>query len=106
MCSVYTYNMRVNIYIRKEDEEAWNSIVDKPQWIHEGLATGLAVISPKYIDIDFDALREAGNAMAKTLVQPKNRFGIDEDGSVRQFTCKHGYDPKFCKHAKPGKPCK
>lgn len=20
--------------------------------------------------------------------------------------CKHGFDPKFCKHAKPGKPCK
>jgi hypothetical protein len=22
------------------------------------------------------------------------------------FLCGHGFDPKFCKHAKPGRPCK
>lgn len=24
----------------------------------------------------------------------------------RVYLCKHGFDPKFCKFAKPGKPCK
>ena len=42
MCVVciLTY-MRVNIYIRKEDEQQWIGIIDKPQWIHERLRAGL-----------------------------------------------------------------
>jgi hypothetical protein len=30
--------MRVNIYIRKEDEEAWASLKDKPGFIHTALS--------------------------------------------------------------------
>ena len=28
---------RVNIYIRKEDEDKWNAIANKPEWLHEHL---------------------------------------------------------------------
>ena len=30
-------SMRVNIFIRKEDEHLWKAINDKPSWLHEKL---------------------------------------------------------------------
>jgi len=33
--------MRVNIYIRKDDEQQWTGITNKPQWIHERLTADL-----------------------------------------------------------------
>lgn len=42
--------MRVNIYIRKEDEEAWANIPDKPQWIHDGLNKEL-LLEGKWLNI-------------------------------------------------------
>lgn len=37
MYSVYTLDMRVNVYIRKEDEAKWNAIEDIPEWIHRNI---------------------------------------------------------------------
>lgn len=36
--------MRVNIYIRKEDEDKWNAIDDKGEWLHFHLNSGYKVI--------------------------------------------------------------
>lgn len=30
--------MRVNIYIRKEDERVWKKIENKPDWLHRALS--------------------------------------------------------------------
>lgn len=37
--------MRVNIYIRKEDEDKWNAIDNKAEWLHFHLNKGVKVIT-------------------------------------------------------------
>lgn len=36
--------MRVNIYIRKEDEDKWNAIDNKAEWLHFHLNKGVKVV--------------------------------------------------------------
>lgn len=36
-CVNYNKGMRVHLWIRKEDEAAWNAIKDRPEWLHEQL---------------------------------------------------------------------
>lgn len=33
-CVTYNRGMRAHIWIRKEDESAWNTIKDRPEWLH------------------------------------------------------------------------
>lgn len=31
------YNGRVHVWVKKEDRDLWNAIVDKPAWLHAHL---------------------------------------------------------------------
>lgn len=87
--------MRANIYIRKENEEVWDNLVDKSDWVNWHLAAKRTKGATK---------KNRGAAPdIKIEHTPKdtNPFvGLAKD------LCKHGAHPKLCKHAKPGKECK
>lgn len=70
---------QVTVYVREEDLEKWKSIPKKAEFIHNALNEN------KY------------EKLAKESAFPNINQPIK--------ACKHGYDPKMCKHAKPGKPC-
>ena len=86
--------MRVNIWIRKEDEEAWNNVADKPQWIHEGLATGLVTIPPKIKTKDTpiepsDLFVGLGSLESNGLCKIHG-IPLDSRGKCLQKGCKNG----------------
>lgn len=56
MCvCVYTDTMRVNIYIRKHNEEKWNAIEDKSMWINTLLENvGEMYIEEKELGAKYD----------------------------------------------------
>lgn len=72
------------IYIRKEDLDKWESIEDKPGFIHNALSDSGR---PQTLD---EAIAAYSRPMNGLPFKP----------------CKHGADPKFCRFAKNGKPCK
>ena len=78
--------MRANVYIRKENEEAWAALSDKSAWVNGRLQEGLTEQEVANFD-------ELGIAAVTSRIPPTK-------------TCKHGANPRFCKHAKPGKSCK
>jgi hypothetical protein len=47
VCSVYTYSMRANIYIRKEHETLWAGIEDKSGWVNQMLIDNPPSTAPK-----------------------------------------------------------
>lgn len=87
MCSVYsvyTYIMRVNIYIRKEDEEKWLSIPNKAEWLHSKLADTPSTPTKQLPD---------GSTAIVIPFEKNNRLA--EPKTVEQ--CPHGYGKGFCK---------
>lgn len=105
----------VSVYVKNEDWEKWRALQKPSEFIHNALnravlehvagikETGL---TEKMLDDTLKSLEDKGIKPIKT---PK---GIKIPGSntvlVPEYIklCKHGYDPKLCKFAKPGKPCK
>ena|SRR3990167_3409877 len=80
------------VYIREEDLEAWSNVSNKALWIHEGLMTGLVVIPPKTKTPD-------------TPVEPSDTFigsgiNLGPNFGIVPEPCKHGFDRRYCKHAK------
>lgn len=76
---------KVTIWIRKEDEEKWNAIENKPAWLHEQINhSRLGIPAINGIPLNTSAGRKEES----------------------KLFCKHGADPKLCKYAQPGKPCK
>lgn len=83
---------RVNIYIRNDDWEAWENISDKPQWIHEGLTTGMVVLPPRSVQKkpkENLAVSLAGEPDYYALTPVPEIPGqfVDKDGDV---VCEHG----------------
>lgn len=83
----------VKVYVRTEDLDKWNAIEKKSQW----LSVCLNTVNPK------------GTAEFKMSLKP----GLVMDRATKIVypvdvlkACKHGADPKFCKHTKNGKVCK
>lgn len=106
---------KVTIWIRKEDEEKWGAIENKPEWLHK-------VLNPVGI-VDFEkSMRSLIKtnpellSILQTIVTEKDPtqvaidYEVDGDGFAKNARlvnlCKHGADPKLCKHARPGKICK
>jgi hypothetical protein len=87
---------RVNVYIRKENEERWLALQDKSAWVNKRLKDGAVKVPIK--DLKFAAQQPP------TLASMQKAYEIGD--KLYNATCKHGSDPKYCKHAKPGKPCK
>lgn len=83
----------VQVYIREEDYDKWKAIEKKSEFIHNALKEPDELIST-----------DATKGTAVSTVKPASipSVFVKPIGSF----CKHGYDPKFCKHAKPNRPCK
>lgn len=92
--------MRVNIYIRKEDEEAWDSISNKPEWLSQHLqadiknpefimrkernkASRLGHYKPDYTSVLAPALYE------KLRGECKNGHLLDKFGKCTTKGCKY-----------------
>jgi hypothetical protein len=82
--------MRVNIWIRKENEEKWNNVPDKSNWINTILSNS----------DDTSRYGKERPSPAGPIVE------VLSEVLPEIKLCKHGSDPKFCKFSKPGKPCK
>ena len=86
---------RANIFIRKENEEAWKRIANKSEWVNSTLGAVPVIKSEKVRkELKLPPVIKDPKDVTKTL--PAESFNL----------CKHFANPKFCKHAKPGKPCK
>lgn len=99
---MYTDSMRVNIYIRKENQEAWGKIPDKSNWINALLENssdtsryGKVRDTPagKFVEVlseDLPVLNDVEDVrkVAKSLAEEKN-FDFCKHGSVKGL-CKLG----------------
>lgn len=89
---------RVDIWIRKENEDTWNSIGDKSRWVNDRLSrqTELKkeITKPLVFEPKFAQEYPPEPIMKIAEIKPDWK------------SCKHGADPEFCKFSKPGKPCK
>lgn len=81
----------ISIFIRKDDLPKWKDLDNKSEWLHNKLSS------------NFDIVNES---LVKPLLKENHRLGKAIDKEIRNLTCRHGSDPKFCKFSKPGKPCK
>jgi hypothetical protein len=89
---------RVNIWIRNEDLENWNSIDDKPAWLHFNLHKGVKVVeknadgSGRILDVTEKPIHvDATSPQVRSIPQP-----IQKD-SKDYSLCKHGQVKGFCK---------
>lgn len=71
---------QVTVYVRKDDLDKWKDLKGKANTIH------------KLLNRDVPPL---------PINTPKSVAQV-----LNVKLCKHGFDPNFCKFAKPGKPCK
>lgn len=85
---------RANIYIHKENEERWEKLEKKSEWVNAMLA-----VKP-FSDADLHMIEQKVNYTHK--LKEKKMPNGDTDYKL----CKHGAYPQFCKFAKPGRPCK
>jgi hypothetical protein len=86
--------MLVSVYIRKQDEDKWRKLPKKTEAVSRLLnGTKLSEI------IINENIQTVSKVLNEAPVTTESRFGI-QDGKIKQFTCKHGVSPQFCKHAK------
>lgn len=79
--------MNATISIQREYEADWESLHNKSGWVNEML----------------QAQRDAGsNPQTDVELSPTVQF----PKKTAYTSCKHGFDPKFCKFARNGKFCK
>ena len=98
--SVYTYSMRANIYIRKENEDKWDKIHDKSEWVNTLLKnSGDTSEYGKKRDI-------AGIEMITVLseeISPITKTGdfkvAPETGRAYDM-CEHGAGVRMCREKK------
>jgi hypothetical protein len=67
---------------------------------------------PNYVREIIEEANVMRQEFPKTYKKTMTAFKKADPVTTKQFTspdikmCKHGSDPRFCKYAKPGKPCK
>lgn len=92
--------MNATIYIRKENEDKWNSIEDKSAFVNLALGgTDVPVVNSA-----IKQRKEIEKILEPHLTVMKEKKMATGDTDYK--LCKHGAYPQFCKFAKPGKPCK
>lgn len=102
---------KVTVYVRKEDYPKWKAIEEKTEFIHKSLSNFEIAYRPTP---KVNLLRQVKYFNKPTLQIP---VGLDPTKEPHEALneivekldfklCKHGADPKLCKFAKPGKPCK
>jgi len=80
---------QVTVYIRDDDLKKWKTLKKKSEFIHSALNRTNKGIP---LEVIGTAAAKKGPNYNPPTTLPK--------------LCKHGSDPKFCKFAKNGKPCK
>lgn len=65
----------------------------------ESIEPKLSPVRQAQQDYESNKFRYATNSPTFAPSTPRLKIG-------KVFLCKHGFDPRFCKYAKPGKPCK
>lgn len=94
--TVYTMP-RTTVYIRNDDLEKWKLIENKAELISQ--AINRSIIQP--------VIKKSGEIKTRQTIVPSSVIPLLEKVTGSDWKpCKHGADPKFCKFAKPGKPCK
>lgn len=85
--SVYTYIMRANIFIRKDNEEAWEKIKNKSEWVNNLLQ------EPK---------------QPEPIIEPKKNIALATPSFVRNNAgaCKNGHPIPDGRDRCMGKGCK
>lgn len=91
-CGVYII-MNMNIYITKANEKMLREHTEQSM---SGLINYLLA---EY----FDSKKDNPASTKEEVIGLYVNAGAVAEGKK---WCKHGYDPKFCKFAKPGKACK
>lgn len=88
---------RVNIYIRKEDEEKWGAIENKPEWLHDNLnkhEPDVYFLSPKVakehpeLVAEFDKLATLVDDSTETVKVGK-LFRTNYEGTDKEEVCEH-----------------
>lgn len=106
-CVRYTVYMLIKktVYIREEDLELWKNCPNKSLMVHNALNINF-IDSPTTAEQIQDIV-EAQERPVKTSTKFAPHNIVTNMATGEKFlSCKHGYNPKFCKHAKGGKPCK
>lgn len=74
---------RVNIYIRKDDEEKWKAIGNKPEWLHEHLRSNLFGIGVQVNSFSTHSRLDTGSC-------PSHGTELGTNGKCLQKGCKYG----------------
>lgn len=101
----------VSVYIKNEDWEKWSALEKPSEFIHNALNPELdSMIGSTQAHIEkYGGVPDISKG--KPIKTPEQFDSLvqhlkTEGGTLPTRLCKHGYDPKLCKFAKPGKPCK
>jgi hypothetical protein len=110
------YMIQITAYLRNEEDLAkWKLLENKTEWLHKQLAGQEGVPTSRRTSQSTQPKFESRVwAPSGTTVQPPTPIEQSVLDSLPVFKasdlpiklCTHGSNPKFCKHAKNGKPCK
>lgn len=87
----------VSVFIRKGDLEKWKALENKSKWLHE------------HLNVSDYGLEHAKELTQSLSTSTKLRQDLLNKSTLKQNPelfkkiyklCKHGADPKLCKHAK------
>lgn len=96
--------MNATIHIRTSDEHIWKAITNKSEFIHKALNR---LIENEVVEVIAPApIKESLKAGFEAIETPDEDITAVQEVKPSFKLCKHGADPKFCRFAKPGKPCK
>lgn len=89
---------RVDIWIRKNDLPKWESIKDKPEFLHNALSVreSYSALSP----VEKKSVKEHISQIPKVIKTPQDARKSVEPIVKDSGVCKHGAISEFCKHAK------
>lgn len=102
---------QVTVYVRKKDMDAWIKLPNKAEAVR-AMLHGQKLDAVKVVESFSEKIASRPSVTISSSDVPQT---IDNPGQLKQVlkedlkdyrTCKHGMDPAFCKHAKPGKECK
>lgn len=95
---------KVTVYVRKDDYSKWQAVKKKTELLANVLNRNLQEIHNEWDNIEDKELYGYKVVRDPEEVIKKLREVTVQPPSFKP--CKHNADPKFCRFAKPGKPCK
>ena len=107
----------VSFYLKNEDYDKWRALEKPGEFIHNALNQSLGWRNDTTKDKGVSSSGKMSASKPEDVGSTPSTPAIDlgtfdkADEVVKAVEklfkpCKHGADPRFCKHGKPGKPCK